>query len=185
MPSPIAHGATSYLIYRAFAPKLAEENGPNPWSRRRVLIFVLALTFLPDIDIIPGLLFGDLRGFHNNIANSLFVGISVAFVVGLVLKIVGRQAYRIWFAVALLSYWLHVFMDFLSADRGVMMLWPFTSSRFVTPAKLFYGLHYSEGLLSVHHLWTIVSELAFSVLIIGIAWAVGRKKSTRPNTLNR
>jgi hypothetical protein len=43
-----------------------------------------------------------------------------------------------------------------------MALWPLTGGRFQAPVFLFYGLHWSQGWLSVRHLWTLATELAFA-----------------------
>ena len=170
MPSPIAHGATGYALYRTFGPRLEERDGPAPWSSRRVLFIILVLSLLPDLDVIPGLLVGDLHSIHNSLTNSILVGVLVAIAIGGVMWIIGRMAARIWFLVALISYWLHIAMDYFTSERGVVLLWPISSERFTAPVQLFYGVRYSEGFISIHHLWTVATELAFALaLLMGIS----------------
>ncbi len=179
MPSPIAHGATAYALYRAFGARLEEKTGPAPWSPRRVLLVIVALSFLPDLDVIPGLLVGDLPGIHNSIMNSISVGVLVAFAVGGIMWFVGRMAARDWFIIALISYWLHVAMDYFTTERGVMLFWPLTTRRFIAPIKLFYGFHYSEGLISIRHVWTVVTELAFALVLLLVIRLFARLISSR------
>ena len=174
MPSPIAHGAVGYVVYRAFRDPLSEKYGLNPWSKTRLLLIILALSLLPDLDVIPGLIFGDLEGFHNNIANSLVTGVLAALLVGGVMRFLGRHTYRLWFFVALLSYELHLLMDFFTAERGLMLFWPFETQRYAAPFMLFYGVHYSDGLLSVHHIWTAITEMAFAIGLIAVAYVLPR-----------
>ena len=170
MPSPIAHGTTGYVLYRAFGPRLEERGGPAPWSSRRVLFIILVLSLVPDLDVIPGLLVDDLHGIHNSLTNSILVGVVVAIAIGGVMWFLGRIAARDWFLVALISYWLHIAMDYFTSERGVILFWPITSKRFIAPVQLFYGFHYSEGFISIHHLWTVVTELAFALaLLLGIS----------------
>ena len=132
----------------------------------RVLLIILSLSLLPDLDVIPGLLAGDLHGIHNSVTNSLIIGVLAAFALGGLMWFVGRMAIREWVIVALLSYWLHVAMDYFTAERGVMLIWPLTSERYVAPIRLFYGVHYSEGLISIRHVWTVVTELAFALILL-------------------
>ncbi len=174
MPSPIAHGAVGYVVYRAFREPLSEKDGLKPWSKTRVLLIMLALSLLPDLDVIPGLIFGDLEGFHNNIANSLVAGVLAALIVAGVMRFLGRHTYRLWFFVALISYELHLLMDYFTAERGLMLLWPFETQRYVAPFMLFYGVHYSEGFLSVHHIWTAITDLAFAIGLIAVAYVLPR-----------
>ena len=174
MPSPIAHGTVGYIVYRAFRTPLAEKDGPKPWSNTRLLLIILGLSLLPDLDVIPGLIFGDLEGFHNNIANSLVIGALAALIVAGVMRSLGRQTIRLWFFVALLSYELHLLMDYFTAQRGLMLLWPFETQRYVAPFMLFYGVHYSESLISIHHIWTAITELAFAIGLILVAYVLPR-----------
>lgn len=174
MPSPIAHVAVGYGVFSAIRPSLL---AADPQSRRllgRVFVFVIICSLLPDIDVIPGLLLGDLRGIHNGVTNSLLVGLTFALFVGGVARILGSKRYRLWFAIALFSYELHVVADYFTAERGIMALWPITSKRFVAPIMLFYGVHYTEGLISIDHLWTIISELLFAGILVGFVHLVPR-----------
>ncbi len=179
MPSPIAHGAAGYALYRAFGARLEEKTGPAPWSSRRVLFIIVALSLLPDLDVIPGILLGDLNGIHNSLANSILVGVLVAFAIGGVTWFAGRMAARDSFLVTLISYWLQVAMDYFTAERGVMLFWSLTSKRFIAPIQLFYGFHYSEGLISIRHFWTVVTELAFALVLLLLVGVFTRLISSR------
>ena len=164
MPSPIAHLTAGYVLYalsRAHQPEPAPgQIGPIPG----LLAVTVGFSLLPDLDSIVGVLAGDFGRFHNNVTHSLFVGAAVALVFGAVMRAVLGRDYWFWFGVALAAYELHVIMDWTTYGRGVMALWPFTDARFQAPVFLFYGLHWSEGWLSVRHLWTLVTELAFAMV---------------------
>jgi membrane-bound metal-dependent hydrolase YbcI (DUF457 family) len=73
-----------------------------------------------------------------------------------------RSNFWLWFVICLISYDLHVLMDALTADRGVMMFWPLTDAHRVA-VKLFYGLQWGLGWFSPWHLWTIFTESVFVV----------------------
>ena len=57
-------------------------------------------------------------------------------------------------------------MDLFTIGRGVLLFWPFSSQRFSFPLKLFYGLHWYDGWLSLRHMWTLLTELGFVVVIV-------------------
>jgi hypothetical protein len=80
-----------------------------------------------------------------------------------------RSGFVYWFGLVLLCYQLHIVLDFFTVGRGVMLFWPLSVVRFSSPIKLFYGLHWSEGFISIQHIWTLLNELGFTVLLV---WAV-------------
>jgi hypothetical protein len=51
----------------------------------------------------------------------------------------------------------------------VMALWPLSEKRFLLPVPLFYGLHWSDGWLSLRHVWTVLTELAFTAVALFVS----------------
>lgn len=151
MPSPVAHAAAGYLIYRWMSGRSVEF--------RPALVWVgIGLSLLPDIDAAAGLLLGNMGRYHNHMMSSPMFALFIAFGVG----VIGwrwRGTFRPWFALALVCYLAHIAMDFFTAGRGLMLLWPFTEERFRPSFSLFYGVHWSDGLLSSRHIWTALTEL--------------------------
>jgi inner membrane protein len=179
VPSPIAHLGVGYVIYHVFRGR-----GPGPacmWPAPlpRLLMATAALSMLADLDAVPGLLTGELPRFHNHATHSLAAAVVTALVVGSVVWWKQRTGFRYWFGVALLSYGAHVLMDFFSPGRGVMLLWPYSVDRFSSPVKLFYGLHWSDGWVSVRHLWTVATELAPILVAILIGCIVQKVLMSR------
>jgi membrane-bound metal-dependent hydrolase YbcI (DUF457 family) len=127
MPSPIAHLGAGYAIYRLYKQKLPADQ-KSIWKIPLQLILVAGLSMLPDLDVIPALLFRDMRAYHNNFSHSLFFGIPVAFAIAGIFQRAYRSNFWLWFGICLLSYDLHVVMDALTAERGVMLFWPLPAS---------------------------------------------------------
>jgi membrane-bound metal-dependent hydrolase YbcI (DUF457 family) len=165
MPSPIAHLSVGYAIYRHYQNRLPEQRIAI-WKLSLQMIVVAGLSLLPDLDVIPAVLFRDMRGFHNNFSHSFLFAIPVSFVVAGIFQRVYRSNFWLWFVVCLISYDLHVFMDALTAERGVMMFWPLTDTRFASPIKIFYGLQWGLGWFSIWHLWTVFTEALFGLVVI-------------------
>ena len=107
--------------------------------------------------------------------NSLVLGLVVALGVGSVIWLIQRSGFVFWFIIVLVCYEAHVMMDYFTIGRGVMALWPFSSIRYQSPVKLFYGLRWSDGWISVRHLWTLITEMGF-VVFVGLIMHVLRRK---------
>lgn len=180
MPSPIAHSAIGYVIYR-----LSRSNRPAKKGMKVVspihLIVIVGFSLIPDVDFIAGVLFRDLSRFHNNGTHSLILGLAVALISSFLFSLKRRSAFSIWFWLILVSYQMHIVLDFFTyGSRGVMLLWPILSMRFESPVKLFYGVRWSEGWISGHHLWTLVSEVGFVFLTLLVFWLLEKIQSTKP-----
>ena len=185
MPSPIAHAAVGYLIYRAARPRMAQEAlsrvGPVP----QLLLATVGLSLLPDLDSVVGVLANDLGRFHNNFTNSISFAPAVALGVGTAVWLRRRSGFRRWFIVALLCYETHVLMDYFTLGRGVMLAWPFSPDRFEPPLKLFYGLHWSYGWLSAKHFLTLATELGFVGLVALITQLFPEKRRAKAGAQSR
>ena len=166
MPSPIAHLATGYAIYylnRSHQPKMQVDSiGSLPVP----LLVTTGFSLLPDMDSVAGLVMGNFGRYHNNATHSLVVGLGFALAFAAIMHWREKRGFGYWFMLALLSYELHVLMDSATISRGVMAFWPFTANRYLLPFRLFYGFHWSEGWISISHLWTFLTEGLFAVVLI-------------------
>lgn len=145
----------------------------QPW-----LIFLLLFwAIVPDLDVIPGFLVGDLGSFHNNLTHSLTAAVVFSAMAALILSWINRCSPTTWFIALFLCYGSHVLLDFVTySERGLLLLWPFDLKRYESGVALFYGVRWSEGLISYHHLVTMVSELAFAGIVVGCFWGWERMK---------
>lgn len=173
MPSPIAHLAAGYIIYRMAQQRELQPPVQTPEGRLGLLLLAGSFSLLPDVDSAIGLLLQDFGRYHNNATHSLLVGATIAFSCAALMKWRTKQ-FGFWFAFFLACYSLHILMDAATWGRGVMALWPLSEQRFLSPVLLFYGLHWSEGLLSASHLITIATELIFAAVILLPWWGWSR-----------
>ncbi len=183
MPSPIAHLGAGYAIYSAYKERLPQDSR-RFWKIPLQLGLIAGLSLLPDLDVIPGILYRDMHRYHNNISHSLLVGIPVAFLVSGLFHKEYRTSFWLWFVICLLSYDIHIFMDALTAERGVMMFWPLTDARVNSPVKIFYGVQWGLGLFSLWHLWTIFTETVFSFIVILAVRYFGKRRIHTSNTIS-
>ena len=176
MPSPIAHLGVGYAIYHHYKHRLPQTQTPV-WKFPLQMIMVVGLSMLPDLDIIPAVIFRDMRTYHNNFSHSLLFAVPVALLVAGVFHRIYRSNFWLWFFICLISYDLHIIMDALTAERGAMLFWPLTQNRYASPIKIFYGLQWGLGWLSIWHLWTIFTELLFAVVVIGAVHYFDRRRN--------
>jgi membrane-bound metal-dependent hydrolase YbcI (DUF457 family) len=175
-PSPIAHSAMGYLLGRVLGKNKPQTASKQEFIKPVVILAALFFSLLPDIDAIPGILLNDFGRYHNQWTHSLVVGLMVGLLVGFIAYWRMMASFYFWFLLASLSYTFHIIMDFFTmGERGLMLFWPFTSERFLSPIPLFWGVRWSEGLWSPLHLITIATELLFVALVVLVSSFIDRK----------
>jgi membrane-bound metal-dependent hydrolase YbcI (DUF457 family) len=174
MPSPIAHLAAGYVIYRIQKQFAKHTETSTRKASLGMLIATAVFSMLPDADAIAGLLFSDMLAFHNNLTHSLVAGLIVGLVTGGGIWAWKRRGFLRWFTLATVCYTTHVLLDYCTQGRGVMLLWPFSSDRYTAPFSLFVGVRWDSGLLDIAHVWTIANELLFALVMLlvvrGVLW---------------
>jgi inner membrane protein len=172
-----------YVIYGFFKNRVPEKFNKREVSLPLVLILAIGFSLLPDFDSVAGVLAGNFGRYHNNITHSLVVGILVALTFALLTRTIVKSGFWIWFAIFTLGYSLHILMDFLTfGERGIMLFWPLSLERFVSPVKIFYGVRWTADLLSPVHLNTVVNEFVFVSLVGVILLIMGRKRIVTSNS---
>lgn len=176
MPSPLIHIAAGYFISKA----RAHTQGPAGSASKRpsTLLWITAISIIPDLDAVPGILLNDMPRFHNGYTHSLFVGLLAAILFASLASRVNLRLWTPWFWSALLAYELHIALDFFCGGRGQMLLWPVTAARYASPLRLFAGLRWGEGVFSIWHLHTLTSEVLF-IAAAFLAYRLIRRSASR------
>jgi hypothetical protein len=178
MPSPIAHSVAAALLSRWFISR------PNvqPIDRKRIIGLCCFFSFAPDLDVIPGWIFGNLAAYHNQWTHSLLVGL-VCCTMGALLWSAWqrRPALGVTLRIALISYGIHLLMDWTTRGRGLRLFWPFTAERFAMEPPVFVGLRWSEGWLSIHHLHTALNEIGIGAIVIAVLFSMHKFKQRQPH----
>ena len=184
MPSPIAHLGVGYAIYRSSKRKLPESRS-RLWKFPLHMLLIMSLSLLPDLDIITAIIFRDMENYHNNFSHSLLLGIPVAVLTAAILRQIDQSNLWLWFLICMISYDLHILMDALTAERGVMMFWPLSQNRIVSPIRIFYGLQWGLGWFSIWHLWTIFTESVFVLVLMLVVNYFDRPKINPKTVLSQ
>lgn len=167
-------GAALWGIWDARRPLSAR---PETRRKRAVeAVGFLGASLLPDLDAVPGVLTGDLHSFHNQEMHSFAAGLAFALLFAFLF---GRRR-RVHFSVpvfwiTLISHTFHLLMDAVTYGRGLRLFWPIHSGRFPPPVEVFGGLRWSEGIWYAGHWITVIEELAFAAILLGLV-GLFRKK---------
>lgn len=181
MPSPLAHVVVGAWLGRTCASRMVRRGYSSPPPGLATFAGVI-FSLLPDADAVPGVLIGEVGRWHNGWTHSILAWAFVGFWVWLGAALLRRDDRRFWLHTSVVAMGLHLAMDFVTVSRGLMLAWPFSRARVQIPWALFYGLRYSEGWWSFHHVWTIGNEVAVLALFAGALWASRRLLSTGRRT---
>lgn len=185
MPSPIAHVAVGLavgLIAEKLVNKRESESslqGGSPFlALKNGYVFVAVVaSMLPDLDGFVGLALSDFGRYHNNLSHSFAFGLFASLLATFVIARFVSAAKLYVFGLIFLCYSLHILMDAASVTRGVMLLWPLNENRFGLPWPLFYGVRWSEGFASWHHLISLLNELIFAAVLLGFVKRFLKKRA--------
>ncbi len=174
MPSPLAHTLTAYIVYKKTN---CFKNQFNDVKNSYLFIWSVFFSMLPDIDVLPGIIFNDMYNYHNQMMNSLFMCIVLSFITGIVAKFILKKSFSFWSLYCAICYGLHIIMDYFTFGRGTKILWPLSQKRYSPPFNIFYGFRWSEGLISNEHVYTFFSELLTMTVIILMFSFIKSKKN--------
>lgn len=176
MPSPVAHSLVGLAIGRVFEPE--EPHRPWLWFGVAVLSANAA-----DLDFAAGLVSHGINDLHRGPSHSFAAAVIYGAVVAALLWPLGF-AYLRTFSVTALVYASHVVLDVFSGEAragdGLMMFWPLSTDRYMSPVPIFNGIrHGGEGdslatflseLTSHHNVVELQLELAVALPSLIIAY---------------
>jgi inner membrane protein len=150
------------------------------------LLGSVVIANLPDLDLVPVLLFGNVSSFHRQWTHSLFAAVGFGLLIGGLARWWKGDwiFYGTWGGAVYLS---HIVLDLLLDDpsppHGVQLLWPFSETYFMSPFTPFtsftYG-HPEAGIITMfflpHNLATMAWELLLMTPWVGVSAYVGGKR---------
>ena len=177
MPSPVGHSLAGLCGY------LLAKNGPTSHRREYLLLGSIVIANLPDLDLAPRLLFGDVSLLHRQWTHSLVAALGFGLLIGIFARWWKTDGifYGVWGGAVYLS---HIVLDMLLNDpsppHGVQLLWPFSESYFMSPVTPFTSFSYSNlGIIGMffvpHNIATMARELVLMAPWVGLAAYIGRR----------
>jgi membrane-bound metal-dependent hydrolase YbcI (DUF457 family) len=173
MPSPVGHALGGLAI--AWAADLLPG---RPISSPRVALACMSLAALPDADLL-------LPVVHRTVTHSLGAVVAVGLLMIVAAAVTGEVTAKIALT-CVAAYASHLLLDWLAVDqsapRGIQLLWPFSSTWFISGWDVFRGTerrHFFRLTTMHQNLVTIVREIAILAPVVGALWLVRVKAATR------
>ena len=166
MSSPIVHAAAGYAIYRLFRRHLPQEKIWGIPARASWPLAVMALSLLPDLDAVVGILGRNLERFHNNLTHSLVTALIFSAAMPLPMRWIAGLRFTTGTALTFAACIAHLGLDLLTDGRGLMLAWPFTDHRFYQPVILFSGVPWSHAWSDPLYVVMLVEDTCFALLVV-------------------
>jgi len=127
MSLPVMHTAAGYVVSRIGA------RGRSSFDIVSAVICMI-LGNAPDLDFIPGVLFGEAAKYHRGVTHSFAAALFTAAIVSLCVLLWRKRDFFINTAIFFSAYSTHIFLDwFGSGPKGVYVFWPFIDKPFFGP----------------------------------------------------
>ncbi len=162
MPSTLGHSLAGVLVNESRLFMLGK-------SHAQCVVIALVLANFADIDIIPGLFYGNPNRFHHGVTHSFGAALIVGFLFALIFY---KWQTRFWspFGFATLVYSSHLLLDILTIDTsypfGVPLWWPVSSKYFIAPITIFSDVNkdsatatFFQSLFTTHNLFAALLEI--------------------------
>lgn len=176
MPMPIAHSAAGFAGYLA----LHDKKSAAPIKQELFLLgLCLFLANLPDLDFIPGFIYGEPGKFHHGPSHSIFISLLITLICYRLLKnrlkSIAKKRFFVCFLLALFS---HPLLDFLSEDTsipfGVPLFWPLDCNYYISSLPFFQDVQridysvasFFPSLLNANNGLGVIVESLFAGLIL-------------------
>lgn len=169
MSSPIAHAAAGLAVYSIVKHRLPAGSVCGLPARLAWPGIAVAISLLPDLDVLAALVFGSMEKFHNNLTHSLLIWILATCFIAPALKVVTGISIRLGFLFTLVLCHLHILIDYFTYGRGVMLFWPVTAERFHAPITLFMGVPWADRLTSPNYLQMLLEDCFFAAIVLSVA----------------
>ena len=185
MPTPLGHSLAGIAVFLA--------NRGRPGQRTALYALgLVALANLPDIDFLPGYLFGAPRAYHWGPTHSITAAVTVGCAVGAGARLAGTTFAPV-FVLATLTYGSHILMDMLLGIHnhpavGLQVFWPFSLERHMLPWSLFLAAPRVPGrgplglLFSSAAFPLFAREVLVMVPTVFAAWLLGRTRTAKTET---
>jgi inner membrane protein len=175
MSSPFGHALVGLGLFNLYCPR---------WlvSRKKTgLIYGLVIlgACSPDLDFIPGLIWGNSGRFHHGPFHSLGMALVLSLTIGILVSIfIKKSSFRKIFSFVFVLVFSHLVLDFFTADLkapfGFPLYWPLIEAYYISSWSL---LPYVERDFANPAIWSqtlrvFIVESLFFLPFLFLSWKV-------------
>jgi inner membrane protein len=172
MATPVGHYLLGLSVLEAY---------PVQPEWRRWCWLLAGVACLPDLDVLPGILVGELARYHHGITHSMGAA-AVAAGLGLMLAVGNRWPRPLSFTALLFALFLsHAVLDGLTLDTsepvGVPLFWPWSDAPYQSPWVLLPNVQHTRApLVSAHNARLMVLEAMIFLPLLALLRASRREE---------
>ena len=164
MATPVGH----YLLGLSITQMLASNS-----TERRQALCLATIACIPDLDLIPGLVVGDLARFHHGASHSFAAAAIFSVAVLLLLKWRKGKLVVNFFLISFVLYSSHIGLDFLTLDpgepSGMPLFWPWSLETHQSSWPLLPHVQHSRApIFSTHNFFLFIREILLFLPLVGL-----------------
>jgi hypothetical protein len=180
MPSPLAHalGGVAVVLVADLLPRRQESCVAPGAGDSRLVVACACLAALPDADLLLPIA-------HRTMTHSVVAVAAVGLFMIIAAAVTGQVTLKIG-VTCVAAYASHLLLDWLQTDptapHGLRILWPFSSTWFISDWNIFRGTersHFLELATMKNNLVAVAQELAILLPVVGGLWLVRVKTAAR------
>ena len=180
MPSPLAHalGGVAVVLIADLLPRRPESRVAPGAGGSRLVVACACLAALPDADLLLPIA-------HRTMTHSVVAVAAVGLFMIIAAAVTGQVTLKIG-VTCVAAYASHLLLDWLQTDptapHGLRILWPFSSTWFISDRNIFRGTErrrFLELATMKSNLVTVVQELAILLPVVGGLWLIRVKAAAR------
>jgi hypothetical protein len=156
MPSPVLHAFAGYSIYKYSL----QEGQEKSWKMASLFIF---LANLADLDMLPGMFFGNPNMFHRSHTHSLLAALLCSLAVAGLARFWKKMSFFKMFWIALAAYFSHVLLDALTGSVK-FAFWPLQIS--IQPMPLAQLMEHAHPAIPCESLGQFCQLLISSTFVV-------------------
>lgn len=180
MATPVGH----YLLGLSIAQAFARNNRERKWA-----LLLANIAWFPDLDVLPGLLVGNLGQFHHGATHSLTAAVLFTVAGVLALRWLRKSGILDLTFPFFLIYGSHLVLDLVTLDTGapygIPLFWPWSFQTYESPWLLLPNVqHTAAPLISLHNILLAVQEALIFVPLNGAMYGLKTQRSIWPTAVS-
>lgn len=179
MPSPVAHTLAAYSLLITMDPSLVQNRQRNSLALGSAFVF----GNLADADFVVAQFSSVTYLRHHYFSHSIPFALLVMAVTWIVLRLARMRSPDRWAGLLGAAYFTHLLLDYMTEDgslpKGIPLLWPFSTTHFMSPFLIFYSIHRGgwQDIFSAENMLALVVEISVMLPVAVLSFWLARRRA--------